>query len=127
MPVPVTLKIYKGSVFVGTKEFQRDIIKIGRLSSAHLSLEDEKISRIHSVIEVSPDGTLSIITVEDADRFSVKQNAMTRRSARTMALNPKNHDVYLVSAEFDEAPLASGQSRPRRTMRPDTFTLEVLP
>jgi hypothetical protein len=61
MPVPVTLKIYKGSVFVGTKEFQRDIIKIGRLSSAHLSLEDEKISRIHSVIEVSPDGALSII------------------------------------------------------------------
>src|SRR5262249_39293438 len=36
-------------------------IKIGRLSSAHLCLDDEKVSRIHSVIEVGPDGALSII------------------------------------------------------------------
>src|SRR5262249_9292858 len=46
---------------VATKDYDRDIIKIGRLSSAHLCLDDEKVSRIHSVIEVGPDGALSII------------------------------------------------------------------
>lgn len=61
MPVPLTLKVFKGETLVSSKDFERDIIKIGRLSSAHLCLEDEKVSRIHSVIEVSTDGTLSII------------------------------------------------------------------
>ena len=61
MAVPLTLKVFKGDQLIATKDYDRDIIKIGRLSSAHLCLDDEKVSRIHSVIEVSPDGALSII------------------------------------------------------------------
>ncbi len=61
MAVPLTLKVFKGQQLVAAKDYDRDIIKIGRLSSAHLCLDDEKVSRIHSVIEVSPDGSLSII------------------------------------------------------------------
>ncbi|PTL82544.1 adventurous gliding motility protein GltG [Vitiosangium sp. GDMCC 1.1324] len=61
MPVPLTLKVFKGDTLVTTKDFERDIIKIGRLASAHLCLDDEKVSRIHSVIEVAADGSLSII------------------------------------------------------------------
>ncbi len=57
----LTLKVYKGDQLIATKEYDRDIIKIGRLASAHLCLDDEKVSRIHSVIEVSSQGTLSII------------------------------------------------------------------
>jgi YVTN family beta-propeller protein len=72
------------------------------------------------------DGTLTIVKEETADKFRVQQNAATQRGARTMALNPKNHDIYLVSAEYDEAPAVDGAQRPRRTMRPDTFTLLVM-
>jgi TonB family protein len=61
MPVPLTLKVFKGETLVTAKDFERDIIKIGRLASAHLCLEDDKVSRIHSVIEVAADGSLSII------------------------------------------------------------------
>ncbi|QRK05163.1 adventurous gliding motility protein GltG [Archangium violaceum] len=61
MPVPLTLKVFKGETLVTSKDFERDIIKIGRLASAHLCLDDEKVSRIHSVIEVAADGSLSII------------------------------------------------------------------
>lgn len=61
MAVPLTLKVFKGDQLISAKDYDRDIIKIGRLSSAHLCLDDEKVSRIHSVIEVAPDGTLSII------------------------------------------------------------------
>jgi TonB family protein len=61
MSVPLTLKVFKGETLVTSKDFERDIIKIGRLASAHLCLEDEKVSRIHSVIEVAADGSLSII------------------------------------------------------------------
>ena len=61
MSVPLTLKVFKGDSMVAAKDYDRDIIKIGRLASAHLCLDDDKVSRIHSVIEVAPDGKLSII------------------------------------------------------------------
>ncbi len=61
MAVPLTLRVFRGDELIVSKDYDRDIIKIGRLSSAHLCLDDEKVSRIHSVIEVAPDGSLSII------------------------------------------------------------------
>ncbi|MDY7227023.1 TonB family protein [Hyalangium rubrum] len=61
MAIPLTLKVFQGGTLITSKDFERDIIKIGRLSSAHLRLEDEKVSRVHSVLEVSADGALSII------------------------------------------------------------------
>ncbi|MCA2980379.1 MAG: FHA domain-containing protein, partial [Myxococcaceae bacterium] len=60
MPVPLTLKVFKGDQLVSTKDFDRDLIKIGRLASAHLTIDDEKVARIHAVIDVAPDGTLSV-------------------------------------------------------------------
>lgn len=59
MAIPLTLKVFKGDQLVATKDYERDIIKIGRLASAHLCLDDDKVSRIHSVIDAS-DGKLSI-------------------------------------------------------------------
>ncbi len=72
------------------------------------------------------DGTLTVIHEDSPDKFSVVQNAQTQKAARTMALNSDNHDVYLVTAEVEEAPSAEGQQRPRRTVKPGTFTLLVM-
>jgi len=72
------------------------------------------------------DGTLSVIQESAADRFALKQTVPTARGARTMALNAVDHQVYLVTAEFDEQPPAAGQTRPRRTMKPGSFTLLVV-
>lgn len=72
------------------------------------------------------DGTLSIIKETMADRFVVQQTAATQRGARTLALNPDNHHVYLVSAEFDDVAATAAESRPRRVMRPGSFVLLVM-
>jgi DNA-binding beta-propeller fold protein YncE len=72
------------------------------------------------------DGTLTVVHEDSPDKFTVVQNAETQRGARTMALNPDNHEVYLVTAEIEEQPPAEGQTRPRRTMKPGTFTLLVM-
>ncbi len=72
------------------------------------------------------DGTLTVIKEVNSDSFRVQQTVPTQRGARTMALNPDNHDVYLVTAEFDEAPPAAGQTRPRRVMKPGSFVLLVV-
>ncbi len=63
---------------------------------------------------------------DSADKFTVAQNVPTQRGARTMALDTNTHDIYLVTAEFDEQPPAEGQTRPRRTMKPGSFTLLVV-
>ncbi len=72
------------------------------------------------------DGTLTVMKEESADKFTVLQNVATQRGARTMALNPRSHEIYLVSAEFDEPAAVAGQPKPRRTMKADTFTLLVM-
>src|SRR5690242_4819571 len=61
MAVPLRLKVFKGEELIATRDFDRDMIKIGRLSTAHLCLDDEKASRIHSVLNVEGDGRLSIV------------------------------------------------------------------
>jgi DNA-binding beta-propeller fold protein YncE len=78
------------------------------------------------VFSSNGDGTLTVIHEDSPDKYSVAQNATTQKSARTMALNPSNHELYLVAAEFDEQPPAEGQTRPRRTVKPGTFTLLVM-
>jgi DNA-binding beta-propeller fold protein YncE len=72
------------------------------------------------------DGTLTVVKEEAPDRYTVVQNVVTQRGARTMALNQKNHDVYLVSADFEEATSTIAQPRPRRTIKPGTVVLLIF-
>ena len=72
------------------------------------------------------DGTLTVVHEESPDKYAVADNARTQRFARTMALDTSNHDVYLVTAEIEEAPPAKEGERPRRSMKPGTFTLLVM-
>jgi len=71
------------------------------------------------------DGTLTVIEERGADSYAVVQNVITQKGARTLALNPRNHDIYLITAEFDAVP-AKGQQRARRDLKPGTFTLIVV-
>lgn len=56
MPIPLKMTVYRGNELIGEHAFDRDIVKIGRLASAHLKLDDAKVSRIHAVIEATADG-----------------------------------------------------------------------
>ncbi|HET8541815.1 MAG TPA: adventurous gliding motility protein GltG [Anaeromyxobacter sp.] len=82
MATPITLKVFRGDELVRSEQFNREIIKIGRLASAHLCLDDEKISRIHSVIEVAPDGNLSIIDMGSAEGTFVNGKKVSRGALR---------------------------------------------
>ena len=80
MSVPLTLKVFKGDSMVAAKDYDRDIIKIGRLASAHLCLDDDKVSRIHSVIEIAPDGKLSIIDMGSVEGTFVNGKRVNKGS-----------------------------------------------
>jgi DNA-binding beta-propeller fold protein YncE/mono/diheme cytochrome c family protein len=72
------------------------------------------------------DGTLTVVHEDSPDKFTVIQNAETQKFARTMALDTNTHNVYLVTAEIEELPPAKEGERPRRSMKPGTFTLLVM-
>jgi hypothetical protein len=82
MPTPITLKVYRGSELLRTEQFSREIIKIGRLATAHLSLEDDRISRIHAVVEVSPEGAVSIIDMGSAEGTFVNGKKVSRAALK---------------------------------------------
>jgi len=53
MSQTLNLKIYKNNQFLEAKTIAQDVIKIGKLKSSHLCLEDDTVARMHAVIEVS--------------------------------------------------------------------------
>jgi hypothetical protein len=59
--IPLTFEIYKGDSLVKTETLTQDIIKIGKLSSSHLRVDDESVSRMHAVIEVTQPNEIYII------------------------------------------------------------------
>jgi TonB family protein len=76
--VPLTLKVYKGEELIASKDYDRDLIKIGRLSSAHLCLEDEKVSRIHAVIDVGQDGAMFVTDMGSVEGTYVNGKRVTK-------------------------------------------------
>jgi pSer/pThr/pTyr-binding forkhead associated (FHA) protein len=61
VPIPITFHIYEGDQLARTESFTQDVIKIGKLESSHLRIDDPAVSRMHSVIEVSGPGEVYII------------------------------------------------------------------
>jgi YVTN family beta-propeller protein len=73
-------------------------------------------------------GQSATVTIarEDGDKLTVVQTLKTERGARTMALDPKTHKIYLPSAQFEPQPEpAAGERRQRPKMVPGTFKILV--
>ena len=72
------------------------------------------------------DGTVTVAKEETPGTLTVVQTLATERSARTMALDPTTHRIYLASAQFEPAPEpAPGQRRQRPKVVPGTFKILV--
>ena len=72
------------------------------------------------------DGTTTIAKEEAPNKLSVVQILKTERSARTMALDPKSHRIFLPSAQFQPPPSPSpGASPGRPSIVPNTLKLLV--
>ena len=54
-------EIYRDGELLRTEELSQDIIKVGKLPSSHLRLDDPNVSRIHAVVERSRGGDVFII------------------------------------------------------------------
>ena len=68
------------------------------------------------------DGNLTVIHQDSPDKYTVVENVPTKRSARTMGLDLKTHNIFLPAADFD--PPAPGERRGK--MKPGSFVIVVV-
>ena len=72
------------------------------------------------------EGVTNILKEETPDKLNVVQMVKTERGARTMALDPKTHRIYLPSAQFQPPPSPlPGESPARPTIVPNSLKLLV--
>ena len=82
---------------------------------------DAGLNRIYSS---NGDGTMTIVQEVNADTYKVLENFKTMRGARTIAVNQKNHHVYLPTAEYNPMPPVSKDNpKPRPTLKAGSFVV----
>ncbi len=67
------------------------------------------------------DGTLAVARETAPGKFAIVQTVVTKPGARTMAVDPVTHTVYLATAEP-----VPGSRGPRPVMKPDSFVILVV-
>jgi len=67
------------------------------------------------------DGTVAVVRKNGDGKFEVSQTVQTKPGARTIAVDPVAHVLYLPTAETQTA---TGATRP--TMKPDSFQILVV-
>jgi Zn-finger nucleic acid-binding protein len=66
-----------------TLRVQQQVIKVGRLQSAHVRLDDDQVSRMHAVIEVNSVDDVTVIDLGSAAGTRINGDPITERKLRT--------------------------------------------
>ncbi len=78
--------------------------------------------QLNYVYSSNGEGTLTIIKETSDNKFEVLENVTTKKGARTIALDPETHSIYLPTANFK--PVESGERWP--AMIPGSFEVLVV-
>jgi YVTN family beta-propeller protein len=72
------------------------------------------------------DGTMTVTHQETPDAYRVIATVQSQKSARTMALDPATHRIYLAAARLGPVPAPTEeQPHPRPSIVPDSFVILV--
>ncbi len=72
------------------------------------------------------EGVLTVVKEESPGKFSA-ENVPTQRGARTLALDAKTHNVFVVTAQFGPRPEPTADNpHPRPAVVPDSFVVLVV-
>ena len=105
--VPLTFKIYKGDQFIREEKLSLSVIKLGKVPSAHLKLDDETVSRMHAIIEVNGPGDVSIIDLGSTKGTFVngqKVNKAKLQSGDTIVVGETKIELSIGGAEDEDPP-----------------------
>ncbi len=81
----------------------------------------------HLAFASGGDGTVTAVREITPDKYAVVQTIRTKSGARTMALDPRTHRLFLVTAKLGPRPAPTAeQPHPRAPIEPRSFELLVL-
>jgi hypothetical protein len=70
------------------------------------------------------DGTLTVVGASAHGHYRILQTVMTKLTARTMALDPATHRIYLAAADTEGVdPPTPQHPGPRPHIKPDSFMI----
>jgi DNA-binding beta-propeller fold protein YncE len=125
LPVGMAIDAEKGRLFIGCRGPRKLIVmstKDGKvLADLPIGESVDAIKLDHGEAFASTAGSQLFVARETSPgKFAVTQTLQTGEGARTMALDPTTHQIYLPSAEFETG--ANG----RRVAKPGTFKILVV-
>src|SRR5689334_7107827 len=103
--VPLTFRIFKGDQLIREERLSLSVIKLGKVPSAHLKLDDETVSRMHAIIEVNGPGDVSIIDLGSTKGTFVngqKVNKAKLQSGDTIVVGETRIELAIGAGEEDE-------------------------
>ncbi|MCS6914795.1 MAG: AgmX/PglI C-terminal domain-containing protein [Myxococcales bacterium] len=127
--VSLKFDIYKGDQLIRTVTLHQDIIKVGKLSSSHLRIEDETVSRMHAVIEVSGPNDISIIDLGSTRGTFLNGQKITKaklQSGDELVLGDTRIVVTVEPAEEQETPAPTMVDVPAPPARITTMGLPQI-
>ncbi len=111
---PLTFRIFKGDQLIREEKLSLSVIKLGKVPSAHLKLDDETVSRMHAIIEVNGPGDVSIIDLGSTKGTFVngqKVNKAKLQSGDTIVVGETRIELT-IGAEDDLATSVTTQAVP---------------
>jgi YVTN family beta-propeller protein len=73
------------------------------------------------------EGKLTVVQSQGGDKYAVVETPATQKGARTMALDTKTHNIYLVTADFGPRPAPTADNpHPRAPIVPGSFVVLVM-
>jgi TonB family protein len=114
--VPLKFQIFRGDELVREEVLNQDVIKVGKLASSHLRIDDETVSRMHAVIEIGgPDG-VSLIDLGSTRGTTVNGERITKtrlQSGDEIMFGDARVVVTFLQASAETTPIPAGYAQAR--------------
>lgn len=117
--IPIQFEIFDGDRAVRTEVLAEATIKIGKLTSSHLRIDDDDVSRMHAVIEVSGAEDVVILDLGSTTGTFVNGQRVTKQKLRSGdQITMGRHRIVVT---------VSGQSSARHSIENNVATQMVRP
>jgi pSer/pThr/pTyr-binding forkhead associated (FHA) protein len=80
---PITFQVFKGDRMVREEVFNQPLIRIGRMKSSHLLLDDESVSRTHAVVEVTAEDEVLLIDLDSSSGTAVNGKRLKKAALKS--------------------------------------------
>ena len=136
--ISLTFKIYEGDRLVREQTLSQGVIKIGKVPSAHLQIDDATVSRMHAIVEVGRDEVALIDLGSTGGTFvnGQKINKARLQSGDSIQVGKTRLEVAIAS-EVAAAPVVQPPpvpvaavpppAMPRPVARPAIMAITALP